>query len=173
LTDGNPAIVVHLPELAAEIDSALYQRLWGDWAGRELDFYRACARLVNPLSWEQVQDICDPRVPILALLLHDAYTHLLSDAIPERLRLKEVRIISVEAGNCRVVSYSSLDPLSMPEAFAHVLHHFDGRPTDEVLATILQEHNIRIDLALLRRLVDFGILEDCDHQHLLPILKTA
>jgi hypothetical protein len=167
-------IVAHLPELGDELDGELYQRMWGGWAGRELNFYRACSRLVNPLSWEQVLNLCGPRVSILALLLHDAYTHLMSDAIPERLRAKEIRIARVEAGTCLVVTYSPLDPFPMPEALARFLHHFDGRPTDEALATILQEHDIRIDPAQLRRMVDFGILEDCDHhQQLLPILKTA
>ena len=116
---------------------------------------------------------CGPRVRILADLLRDAYAHLLSDAIPERLRLRELHIIGVHAGQYRVVAYSPLDPLTMPEALAPVLHHFDGRPTDEALAAILHEHGIRIDPGLVRRMVDFEILEACDNHQLLPILKTA
>jgi hypothetical protein len=171
--DGDSATSPHVSELGGEIDSEHYRRVWGTWAGREPDFYRACARLVDPLNWEQVQTICGPRVRILADLLRDAYTHLLSDAIPERLRVKQFQITGIEAGHYRVLAYSSLDPLSMPEALAGVLHYFDGRRTEEALATILHEQGVRIDPALVRRMVDFGILEDCNHQHLLPILKSA
>jgi hypothetical protein len=173
LLDGDSATSPHVSELGGEIDVEHYQRVWGTWAGREPNFYRACARLVDSLSWEQVQTICGPRVRILADLLRDAYTHLLSDAIPERLRVKQFQITGIEAGNYRVLAYSSLDPLSMPEALAGALHYFDGRPTEEALATILDEQHLRIDPALVRRMVDFGILEDCNHQQLLPILKTA
>ena len=75
----------HVSELGGEIDLVKYRELWGDWEGREIDFYRACAQLVNPLTWEQVEQICGPRVRILAGLLRDAYLHLTSEAIPERL----------------------------------------------------------------------------------------
>lgn len=173
LVDPDSATLPHVSELGGELDHAHYHRAWGDWDGRESEFYRASACLVDSLTWDQVEAACGPRVRILADLLRDAYAHLLSDAIPERLRLRELHIIGVHAGQYRVVAYSPLDPLTMPEALAPVLHHFDGRPTDEALAAILHEHGIRIDPGLVRRMVDFEILEACDNHQLLPILKTA
>jgi hypothetical protein len=128
---------------------------------------------VNALSWDQVQSICGPRVRILADLLRDAYAHLMSDAIPERLRLRDIHIVGIENGKYRVVAYSPFDPLSMPEPLAHVLHYFDGRPVEEVLATILSEHDLRIDPSLVRRMLDFGILEEIPAPApLLPILSA-
>ena len=169
-TDSDFGTAPHVSELGGEIDWPRYRQLWGDWAGRESDFYRACARLVDALTWEQVQNICGPRVRILADLLRDAYAHLTSDALPERLRLGGFRISGFEDTRYRIIAYSSYDPLLMPEALTHVLHYFDGRPTDEALESILRDHNLRIDVSLLRRMVDFGILAACSDRNPLPIL---
>jgi hypothetical protein len=91
----------HVSELGGEIDWQQYRELWGQWAGREEDFYRACAQLIEPLAWEQVEQVCGPRVRIYAALLHDAYVHLTSEAIPERLRLSAFRLASAENGGLR------------------------------------------------------------------------
>jgi hypothetical protein len=163
--------VPHVSELGGEIDWAQYRQLWGEWAGRELDFYRACARLVDPLNWEQVQNICGPRVRILADLLRDAYAHLTSEAIPERLKLSEFHFSGVEANGYRVVAYSPYDPLVMPEPLARVLHYFDGRPTEEALEAISREEAICVDLSLVRRMLDFGILEACLDKGPLPVVN--
>jgi hypothetical protein len=161
----------HVSELGGEIDWAQYRELWGDWAGREMDFYRACARLVDPLAWVQVEQICGPRVRILAALLRDAYAHLTSEAIPERLQLGEFHFSGVDGRGYRVVSYSPYDPLVMPDALARVLHHFDGRPTEEALEAILRQEGMRVDLTLVRRMVDFGILQGCAEKGALPVLS--
>jgi hypothetical protein len=158
--------------LGGEIDWAQYRKVWGDWAGREIEFYRACARLVEPLTWEQVEQVCGPRVRILAGLLLDAYAHLTSEAIPERLRLGGFHFAGVEGSGYRVASYSPFDPLLMPEPLARVLHYFDGRPTEEALEAILTEEGVRIDLSLVRRMVDFGVLQACGlEKGALPVLS--
>jgi hypothetical protein len=168
------AFAPHVSELGAEIDHQRYRFLWGDWAGRESEFYCRCASLVSDLGWDQVQNICGPRVRILADLLRDAYVHLMSDALPERLRLRDLHILGIEDGKYRVVAYSPFDPLSMPEALMRVLHNFDGRPLVEVLSTILSEHDLHIDPSLVRRMLDFGILEPCPTaSSLLRVLNTA
>ena len=156
--------VPHVSELGGEIDLAKYRELWGDWEGREIDFYRACAQLVNPLTWERVEQVCGPRVRILAGLLRDAYLHLTSEAIPERLQLCEFRISGVEGDGFRVVAYSPYDPLIMPERLARALHYFDGRFTEEALEAISREQGLQVDLSLVRRMVDFGLLQACSRR---------
>jgi hypothetical protein len=163
--------VPHVSELGGEIDLAKYRELWGDWEGREIDFYRACAQLVNPLTWERVEQVCGPRVRILAGLLRDAYLHLTSEAIPERLQLCEFRISGVEGDGFRVVAYSPYDPLIMPERLARALHYFDGRFTEEALEAISREQGLQVDLSLVRRMVDFGLLQACAEKNVLPVLR--
>lgn len=161
----------HVSELGGELDLVKYRELWGEWEGRELDFYRACARLVNPLGWAQVEQICGPRVRILSGLLRDAYAHLTSEAIPDRLQLSEFRISGLEGSGYRVVAYSPYDPLIMPQSLARVLHYFDGRPTEEALEAIFKEQGMQIDLSLVRRMIDFGLLQGCGEKNILPVLS--
>jgi hypothetical protein len=160
----------HVSELDGDIDWLKYRRLWGDWAGREIEFYRACAGLVESLTWQEVEAKCGPRVEILAGLVRDAYTHLESSVIPETLRMKDLHFASFEAGNYKVATYSPFDPLLMSERLAHVLRYFDGRPTEKALQAILVEQNIRLSSELVRRLWDFGILEAWE-PNLLPIVS--
>ncbi|MBI5368670.1 MAG: hypothetical protein HZA54_16660 [Planctomycetes bacterium] len=160
----------HVSELGGEIDWAQYRALWGEWAGRELEFYRACAERVLPLTWDQVAAVCGPRVRILAGLLRDAYAGLMADAIPERLRLKELSFSWVEGHGYRVSAYSGFDPLVMSEALARTLRYFDGRPTGETLDAILREQGVRLPLSLVRRMVDFGLLEAHSEKGALPVV---
>jgi len=159
-------------ELDGKMDWPRYRKLWGEWAGREIAFYQACAGLVEPLRWEQVEQVCGPRVRILAELARDAYAHLGSEAIPERLRLGEFRVTGAKDGTYRVTAYHPYDPLLMAESLARVLCYFDGRPTQEALEAILVEQGIRLNPSLIRRMVDFGILTACEpEKSLLPVLS--
>ena len=159
------------PSWKVEIDWARYRKIWGDWVGREIDFYRACARLVEPLCGGQVAGVCGPRVRVLACLLRDAYAHLGSEWIPDRLRLGDIRLINVEGNGYRVTAYSAFDPVVVPETLVRVLRYFDGRPTEEVLEAILAEQGVRVNLSLVRRMVDFGILKPCEEEStVLPVV---
>jgi hypothetical protein len=127
---------------------------------------------VDNFTWEEVQSLCGPRVRILAGLVRDAYSNLLSQAIPERLRLGKLNFTNVEAEGFRVVSYSQYDPLLMPQKLVRVLHYFDGRPTEYALEAILGKEGIRLDIGLVRRMVDFGVLQSCDiENNPLPVLS--
>ena len=170
--EPDPQSTPHVSELDGDIDWVRYRRRWGKWAGREIEFYQACARLVETLTWRQVEEKCGPRVGMLAALVRDAYIHLQSSAIPERLRINEVRLTDFDGENYRVTACSSFDPLLMPERLARVLRYFDGRPTDEALEAIFIEQNLRLDSSLVRKLVDFEILKPADTgEDLLPILS--
>jgi hypothetical protein len=149
-------------ELDGEIDAPRYSKLWGQWAGRETAFYQACAELVEPLSWERVESICGPRVRVLAGLVRDAYGNLTSDAIPERLKLGAIRLVAGAEGKLRIAAYSEFDPLLIPHKLAAVLGYFDGRPTEDALTAILSEQGLSLQPALVRRLLDFGVLVACE-----------
>jgi hypothetical protein len=162
----------HVSELDGDIDWGQYRRLWGSWAGREAEFYQACARLVDGLTWQQVEEKCGPRVGILAELVRDAYAHLASSAIPERLQMSPVHFTAFEGGNYKITAYSEYDPLLMSERLAGVLRYFDGRLTEDALQAILVEQNVRLSPSLVRRLVDFGILGTWQpEENLFPILR--
>jgi hypothetical protein len=152
-------------DLGGDRDWEPYRRLWGDWAGKEVEFYQACANLVESLTWPQVLEKCGPRVGIIAGLVRDAYTHLDSAAIPGHLKASKVSLSNFHAGKYRITTYNNFDPLLISERLAMVLRYFDGRPTEEALQNILAERGLRLSPSLVKRLVDFGILEACDHKN--------
>lgn len=159
-------------ELGGEINWGLYRKIWGDWAGREAEFYRQCARIVEPLKWEEVEKISGPRVRILADMLSNAYENLESKAIPDRLRLGKIHLTGTENGGVRIVGYSGLDPLVMTEKLVRSLRYFDGRLTEEALEAILTKEKVRLEMNLVRKMVDFGILQACSGENeILPIVN--
>ena len=125
--------------------------------GREEEFYLACARLVEPLTWQDVLAICGSELWLLARLTSEAYRTLISDELPETLRTGGYNVIASSPDFTRALTYSGFDPLDLPQPLVNLLHYFDG-PTEEVLFTIAEEEGIRLDESLVRKLVDFKIL---------------
>jgi ribosomal peptide maturation radical SAM protein 1 len=72
---------IDLDSLEGRADPETYRRIWGDWFGREQEFYRECARLVTRLAWQGVLSVCGPQVRVRALLLKQAHQRLASSGL--------------------------------------------------------------------------------------------
>lgn len=144
------------------VDVATYAALWGRWAGRESDWFRASATLVGGLVWTDVLRIGGADVRLFARLVREAHVALGKTALPRRLAAATVEVMPAGRDRVRVVGYSGLDPLELPRAVLEVLPYFDGSPTEATLARIIEETGIRVERALVRRLVDFGVLHPAD-----------
>ena len=140
------------------LDKNGYARIWGTWRGREHEFFGRCAELVSPLSWDEVLAIGGPEAGAYARLTQDAYRQLISDEVPPALKVGPFHLVQIENAVTRVNTYSSYDPLDVPQTVMELLHYFDGRPTERVLAAIADEHGVRLEPALIRKLVDFKLL---------------
>ena len=134
------------------------RRLWGKWSGREQEFYIQCARLVEPLSWNKVIEICGSQARIQADLTRNAYEKLVSVEIPPALKVGSFQLVQITSGTSRVRSYSELDPLDVPAAVMETLGYFDGRPTQQALQAIAADKAIQLDPSLVRKLCDFQLL---------------
>ena len=146
-------------DLDGTVDPVVARRRWGSWAGRERDFFRQSARLIAPLRWDQILAIGGNALRLKALLAVKAFERLRSQQLPNRLEPGAIHITPVSKEKSRVSGYSGLDPLELPMELLDVLYYFDGRPTAEAVQAIAAERELRITPALVRRLVDFGILE--------------
>ncbi len=135
------------------------RRIWGNWRGREMEWYRACAGRVRNLSWRDTAAICGCEVAVLARLAQKAYRELLDPQLPERLEPAPFELVQIETGRLRVVGYSRLDPLDLPAQVFQVLHYFRGRNTRAAVQAIQQEENIALSDDLILKLKDFGILQ--------------
>jgi len=150
------------PVNAADVDGRpdhpFARRVWGQFLGREREFYRECARRVEPLAWEDVARIAGAEVAVRARMTRQAHEELLSEKLPERLSPGTFQIIAVNPEAVRIVGYTGGDALDLPPEILQVLPYFNGQPTREALATIESEIGIRVEEDLVRKLADFQIL---------------
>ncbi len=131
---------------------------WGDWFGRERELYRACAELVEALSWSEVLAIVGPPARLHAKRVIAHHAALVSDAMPSVLALGLVQIRRRPGNTCRVTAYRAYDPLDVPAALVEVLHRFDGRDPRIVVDEIAADYGLELDDKLVRALADFEIL---------------
>jgi len=144
--------------LENRVDGDSYGRLWGTWLGREAEFYLACGRLVAELSWSDVLAISGPEVRVLSQLTLQAYEQLLSAEVAPALEVGSMQLVQITRDTARVTTYSEIDPLDLPRSMFEFLHYFDGRPTADALSAIESEQGVRLDPALVRKMMDFSLL---------------
>ncbi|HEX6730358.1 MAG TPA: hypothetical protein VF074_10125, partial [Pyrinomonadaceae bacterium] len=146
-------------DLDEQCDPAKQRLVWGNWYGRERDFYRACAGLVAPLTWHEILDACGPEVHLRARLVQTAYRKLIASDIPTRLRLGRFAVLGVDRGFYSLSTAGiGFDTLQLSERVMRLLPYFDGRPTQEIVSEIVEQESLRFTPGLLRRLVDFKVL---------------
>jgi hypothetical protein len=143
-------------------DPIRQRRIWGQWYGRERDFFIQCAGLVDPLSWAQVLEICSPEARIYAKFTSRAYERLLSNEIAPALKVGNVQLVQMTTGASRVRTYSPYDPIDVPAEVMELIGYFDGRPTEAALKAIAAEKGTHLDPQLVRKLCDFHLLVPAD-----------
>lgn len=143
-------------------DPENYRKIWGNWYNREKEFYKECARLVNGLGWQQVLEICGPELQIYVQLLQEAYHALMSKEVPVSARVGSFKVLTLNEKRVLVQSYSPYDPVELPKVLLDLLPYFDGTPTPEVIEKIAAQHQIRLEPELVRKLVDYAILQRVD-----------
>jgi hypothetical protein len=143
-------------EIDGVVDESWYAARWGNWMGREEAYFEACARKVDPLSWNDVMTIGGAEVKAHAAAARRAYAKLVSHDLPERVHVPELRIVRGDAETVQLRGYSDYDPVELPRAALEVLPRLSGNTT-ECLAK-LAEDGVEIDPAFIRQLVDFGVL---------------
>jgi hypothetical protein len=161
LDDRNPRPLT-APEYDARPDPERHRLVWGDWAGRELEFYRRSGALARKLPWKRVLGLGGVEAETAVLLLRRSYARLTSTDLPSRLRLAQLNLDHEPDGGAVVATYSDLDPLRLPAEVMGILPLFDGRPTRTVLQAVRRNHPIAIHRSLLRQLVDFGVLAEAE-----------
>jgi hypothetical protein len=135
-----------------------YARLWGTWAGREQEFYASSAAVVEGLSWKDVLALSGPTVRLMAGAARDLHRAVLDRSLPKTLRMGDFQVLSAAKGSVRVSSYNRFDPIDVPKELFAILHRFDGRRTQAVIATIEKKDGVVLDDDFVRQLVDFGVL---------------
>ena len=153
------------------IAPSLAARLWGEWLGREEDFYRACAAKVDPLDVEAVRAIGGVEVMLGARRVREAAVARGRRSLPRVLCHKVTHAVAVEGGVALYGSRAPYDPLRVSGAVAEALAAFDGRPTREVLDTLQTERGVTLDEATLGALGTHDALTEPDGRDTPPALQ--
>lgn len=146
--------------IVPEIPSGPQESIWGNWSGREREFYQECYRAVSGLSAAEIVDLAGSKATGLLEEFRNAVSAMREDVVPERLVLFPCRTWSLGNGFTRVWSYSEYDALDLSDETLSALSAFDGRSTHQVVAEIQAKTGLCISRVLLQKLVDTRILVD-------------
>ncbi len=149
---------------ASELDGSFldsqYRAQWGEWQHREIEFFEACAELADRTAAADVLRLGGVQLETLAGALGESYSSIVKAGALGQLRRATFSVSPAGEGKYVVGALNSYDPLLVTRDVVEVLAYFDGTPTAQVRARIEDECGLSLDDALLRRLVDFGLLTE-------------
>ncbi len=137
-----------------------YAALWGDWLGREEDFYLEAYRTVSSLNRNNFENIEGVVQKGLLQDVEKKYAAMMSAAIPERLRKSsELSQTRLSEDFYLLAAYSIYDPLKVSARLYNCLHYFDGTRSNSDALKIIQER-LRVALSdkMIEKLYRFRIL---------------
>jgi Fe-S-cluster containining protein len=136
-----------------------YARTWQGWAGREEEFYVACARRVATLERDDFERQVDDEVgqSLLAKAVA-AYDAVAAPKLAERLVLNpDMRVVPAEGG-VGVATYSRYDSLFLTRDLYELLKEFKDERLSSVVARLAREHDVEVPESLLLELQLLGVL---------------
>lgn len=137
----------------------LTPEIWGEWLGREREFFIECAKLSSSLTWSDVSKIGGTELELSARLLKESWENLNRGNLPLRLKINQwKKSVPAGDGNVRIWTYSRYDPVLIPRSVVEALTSFQNCTTQEALKRIEHERGIRLDSNFVQWLVDFGVL---------------
>jgi len=121
------------------LESTVYRKLWGEWAGREGELYREAYSVTAALSPDEFERIAGVTERLLRERMEEARRNLVGPVMPDCLkRNPDIRITGAEEDDLIVSAYSPFDPVKLSRRLVRILDYFDGkRTTGEVRAELL------------------------------------
>ena len=144
--------------LDGNADESWLRSVWGNWYGRQDEFYQRCARLTEDLDWSNVEALGGAEVQVRAKIVKAAHRMLTDSTVPTRVRLGSYQIVSTGEDYIRVTTYSPYDPLDIPKNLFDVMVYFHGRPLTDALNIITRKLNVPLNSKVTQTLLDFGVL---------------
>ncbi|MCI0416132.1 hypothetical protein L0222_25440 [bacterium] len=121
------------------------QAVWGNWTGREQEFYKQCFQKVSGLNWAEVLELSGTEASALAVDVLKRFQKLV-DVPPMPDHLKPGNFTSEDLGNhaVRVWGYRSFDPVDLPEPVFEQIKNGDWKGLEPSLVRRLYEMQILI-----------------------------
>jgi hypothetical protein len=147
----SPADVDGLPDADAQA------KLWGDWLGREEEYYVACAQRADQLDLPAIRALGGITLARRLDATKKAFDAMLATALPARLKIAATLNLSPGTpGKIRLLAGPN-QPIEMQAVVVELLSYFQGQPLDEAKAT-LAEQGFELDGSFLEKLWHYGFL---------------
>ncbi|MBI1926266.1 hypothetical protein HYR99_18710 [Candidatus Poribacteria bacterium] len=141
-----------------------YRDLWGDWVGREEDFYQETHRLVTALTPEDFERIVGISATIILEEFKKKRQEMVATTLPKTLKRNPfLQVHKCSDGTYALVSYSNTNPLQVGSLVYSILDLFDGQRSNEEVCQLsyeLIEEELKEDL--LTQLYQFRVLVAAD-----------
>jgi hypothetical protein len=142
-------------------DPKTYRDLWGDWVGREEDFYKETFRLVSALTPKAFEKISGISQKVLLEEVKMRQKSLLNPKLPKILkRNPKLQVEKNRDDSYFLIGYSPLDPFEASKRIYDLLDFFDGKITNKEACRLIQkdmgaepEEDLLLSLYQLRVLV--------------------
>jgi Fe-S-cluster containining protein len=148
---------------AADLDDQpvpgeVYSTLWGDWVGREEEYYKECYRLVGELTPERFESTVGVNQKIYMELLKGCLRNVISPDLPPVLkRNPEMKSFKLPDGRYAVTTVAGF--YTIEAALYEALNLFDGvATTRQIAARVEAQYNDTLDESLLIPLYQFRML---------------
>lgn len=135
LTDRINSELLGVEDEKGNINEDRYAELWGDWTGKEIEFYVACYEIIKNLTEEEFKRIMGLEHDILYQRIQFAHGQFVNPAVPQKLYLNpEAVFLSAENGWVDIKLNDDYHR-RVPSFAKSVLNCFDGKKeTTEILA---------------------------------------
>lgn len=135
-----------------------YKSIWGNWAGKEEEFYIESYQLVKKLGGKEFDSIVGIDQKVLLNRLQKEEMQMLD--IPSRLiKTNDEELLNKADEETYTVKYRAID--SIFQLPVEVLDYFDGeRETNEVIRALEEEAGIEIEKDIVLSLYHYGILKE-------------
>jgi hypothetical protein len=121
-------------------DQKAYRDLWGDWVGREEEFYKETFRLVSALTSKSFEKISGISQKILLEEVKMKQRSLLNPKIPKKLkRNPKLQVEKNGDDSYFLIGYSPLDPFEVSKRVYDLLDFFDGKRTNREACRIVRD----------------------------------
>jgi len=115
-----------------------YSKLWGEWAGREVEFYKRAFEVVEAVTPERFQEICGVNQKIFLKSLDQRRTEITSPKMPDVL-IRNPELKSMALGTDRHVVRTETGFFIIQNSLYEALDLFDGKRTRTEIAQIVKQ----------------------------------
>src|SRR5262249_44159233 len=115
-----------------------YSKLWGDWAGREVEFYKRAFEVIEAVTPERFEEISGVNQKIFLKSLDQRRTEITSPKMPDVL-IRNPELKSMALGTYRHVVRTETGFFIIKNSLYEALDFFDGKRTKTETAQIVKQ----------------------------------